>query len=61
VNPENVDSLPYFEGDFGRIRDVIAGPDGTLWLLTNNTDGRGNPREGDDKIIQYRLGEFVEG
>jgi glucose/arabinose dehydrogenase len=39
----------------GRIRDVAAGPDDTLWLLTNNTDGRGSPRSGDDRIVEVPL------
>ena len=38
---------------FGRIRDVVEGPDGFLYFLTNNRDGRGRPREGDDRI--YRI------
>jgi len=37
-------------GKFGRIRDVVEGPDGALYFLTNNTDGRGKPRPGDDRI-----------
>lgn len=41
-----------FEGRFGRLRTVTQGPDGALYLLTNNTDGRGAPREGDDRIIR---------
>lgn len=44
-----------FAGDFGRIRDVIPGPDGSLWMLTNNTDGRGEPRDNDDRIVQVEL------
>lgn len=40
-------------GQYGRLRDVVQGPDGALYLLTNNRDGRGRPREGDDKI--YRI------
>jgi glucose/arabinose dehydrogenase len=40
-------------GKYGRLRDVVEGPDGTLYFLTNNRDGRGNPRPGDDKI--YRI------
>lgn len=43
----------YEEGKFGRIRDVVEGPDGALYFLTNNTDGRGIPHPGDDKI--YRI------
>lgn len=58
---ETIDSVAYFQGEFGRLRDVAAGPDGTLWMLTNNTDGRGEPREGDDQIIEVRLAPPVEG
>lgn len=56
-----VSSVPWFTGEFGRIRDVIAGPDGSLWILTNNTDGRGNPSPGDDRILQFSLSLPVEG
>ncbi|HYY22495.1 MAG TPA: PQQ-dependent sugar dehydrogenase [Thermoleophilaceae bacterium] len=41
-----------FEGDFGRIRTVVEGPDGALYLLTSNRDGRGTPREGDDRVLR---------
>lgn len=30
----------YFEGEFGRIRDVNVAPDGAIWLLTDESDGR---------------------
>jgi hypothetical protein len=30
-------------------------------MLTNNTDGRGSPRDGDDRIVQVRLTELREG
>jgi glucose/arabinose dehydrogenase len=53
--------VEWLTGDYGRIRDVAPGPDGTLWMMTNNTDGRGSPREGDDRIVQVRLTELVEG
>lgn len=36
----------------GRIRDVFI-KDNTLYFISNNTDGRGNPLEKDDKL--YRL------
>ena len=42
----------YFAGQFGRMRDVVQGPDGALYILTNNRDGRGNPRQGDDRILR---------
>lgn len=38
---------------YGRLRDVAQGPDGALYFLTSNRDGRGDPRPGDDKI--YRI------
>ncbi len=40
-------------GKYGRLRDVVEGPDGALYFLTSNRDGRGRPLPGDDKI--YRL------
>jgi glucose/arabinose dehydrogenase len=54
-------AAPWFVGEFGRIRDVAAGPDGTLWFLTHNTDGRGDPRDGDDRLMQVRLVPLAEG
>lgn len=42
---------PIFEDEWGRIRNVSAGEDGKLYVLTNNRDGRGTPRDGDDKLI----------
>lgn len=42
----------YFAGEYGRLRDVIQSPDGALYILTNNTDGRGNVRPGDDRILR---------
>ena len=40
------------DGQFGRIRDVISGPDGYLYFCTNNRDGRGTPVSGDDRIVR---------
>jgi hypothetical protein len=39
-------------GELGRLRAAAIGPDGALWLLTNNTDGRGDPRDGDDRLVR---------
>ncbi len=39
-------------GRFGRLRDAVAGPDGALYVLTNNRDGRGDRRQGDDRILR---------
>jgi glucose/arabinose dehydrogenase len=44
-------STDYYAGDYGRIRDVTPGPDGNLWMLTSNTDGRGDPTAEDDRLL----------
>jgi len=41
-----------FEGEFGRVRTVVEGPDGALYALTSNRDGRGSPSEDDDRVIR---------
>lgn len=41
-----------FEGRFGRIRDVITGPDGALYFSTSNRDGRATPVAADDRIAR---------
>lgn len=44
--------IVHFEGKFGRLRAVVLGPDGYLYVTTSNTDGRGTARESDDKLIK---------
>jgi glucose/arabinose dehydrogenase len=39
----------------GRLRDVVSAPDGSLWILTGNTDGRGSPRTDDDILIRLPI------
>ena len=41
-----------FKGEYGRLREVIAGPDGMLYVTTSNRDGRGIPKVGDDKVLR---------
>ncbi|OZU89221.1 quinoprotein glucose dehydrogenase [Virgibacillus indicus] len=36
--------------DAGRVRDVLAA-EGGVYIITNNTDGRGDPSRDDDKLI----------
>jgi glucose/arabinose dehydrogenase len=40
------------DGKYGRLRDAVVGPDGALYVLTSNRDGRGSPRQGDDRILR---------
>jgi glucose/arabinose dehydrogenase len=42
------------EDTYGRLRDVLAGPDGTIYIATSNRDGRGKPAPEDDRILAVR-------
>jgi aldose sugar dehydrogenase len=37
---------------YGRLRDVIQGPDGFLYIATSNRDGRGQPAADDDRVLR---------
>lgn len=39
-------------GDLGRLRTIAVAPDGALWLMTSNTDGRAVPGSGDDRVLR---------
>jgi len=41
-----------FWQEFGRLRDVVEGPDGALYVSTSNRDGRGNPASDDDRLLR---------
>lgn len=45
------DPADFFVGEYGRMRTVAVAPDGRLWVMTSNTDGRGFPDGKDDRIL----------
>jgi len=47
-----ISSEALFLGEFGRLRDASVGPDGNLYILTSNRDGRGLPAPNDDRILR---------
>lgn len=53
--------VPHFEDELGRIRAVRTGADGRLYFGTSNRDGRGNPREADDRIFRIQPGALTGG
>lgn len=45
----------FLTGRYGRLRTVApAGGDG-LWLMTSETDGRGSPGKGDDRLLRLTV------
>jgi glucose/arabinose dehydrogenase len=46
----NVDT--WLQDEYGRLREVVMAKDGSIYIATNNRDGRGNPDATDDKIIR---------
>ncbi|WP_319023337.1 PQQ-dependent sugar dehydrogenase [Kocuria marina] len=51
--PGATQSVAHLTDEHGRLRDVTVAPDGSLWVMTNNTDGRGSPSDGDDRILRF--------
>ena len=57
ANPRRIASLERLvEGRYGRLRDVVTGPDGYLYFCTSNRDGRNTPVAADDRILRIVAG-----
>ncbi|MGC5564739.1 PQQ-dependent sugar dehydrogenase [Streptomyces sp. FR-108] len=52
---ESAEPQAFLEGDYGRLRTVVAAGGGKLWLVTSETDGRGTPGGKDDRILELRV------
>ncbi|MEE1789963.1 PQQ-dependent sugar dehydrogenase [Streptomyces sp. BE308] len=41
----------FLDKKYGRLRTVMSAGGDKVWLVTSNTDGRGSPKPGDDRIM----------
>ncbi|MFD3568537.1 PQQ-dependent sugar dehydrogenase [Streptomyces sp. NPDC058671] len=46
------DPEAFLTEEYGRLRTVLAGGGGRLWLVTSETDTRGTPGPGDDRVLR---------
>ncbi|CAL9313054.1 MULTISPECIES: sorbosone dehydrogenase family protein [Streptomyces] len=49
------DPQAFLEGEYGRLRTVVAAGGDRLWLVTSNTDGRGDAKGDDDRVLELRV------
>ncbi|MEU7074868.1 PQQ-dependent sugar dehydrogenase [Streptomyces narbonensis] len=49
------DPEAFLSGEYGRLRTVLAGGGGRLWLVSSETDTRGTPEPGDDRILRLEV------
>ncbi|MFF9090250.1 PQQ-dependent sugar dehydrogenase [Streptomyces sp. NPDC014991] len=45
----------FLTGVYGRLRTVVPAGGDRIWLVTSNTDGRGTPEKGDDRVLEARV------
>lgn len=54
-DPGKVEEYQKIEGiNVGRVRDVFQGPEGNIYIMTSNRDGRGKVNQDDDKILKLQ-------
>ncbi|MFC8423011.1 PQQ-dependent sugar dehydrogenase [Streptomyces sp. NPDC057236] len=51
----SADPEAFLEDEYGRLRTVVPASGNKLWLVTSNTDGRGDPKDGDDRILELEV------
>ena len=52
VSQDGTAHAKLFQGEFGRIRAPVQHPDGSVYLMTSNTDGRGSAAPRDDVLLR---------
>lgn len=45
----------FLQGTYGRLRTVVSAGGNKLWLVTSETDSRGTPGPGDDRILELEV------
>ncbi|MFF7973675.1 PQQ-dependent sugar dehydrogenase [Streptomyces sp. NPDC007905] len=45
----------FLTGEYGRLRTVVSAGGDKVWLVTSNTDGRGTPKKGDDRVLEVEV------
>jgi glucose/arabinose dehydrogenase len=59
IENENVTELKeHLKQQYGRLREVVLGPDGLLYFTTSNRDGRASPEKDDDRIIRLNVSDL---
>ncbi|MFI5797205.1 PQQ-dependent sugar dehydrogenase [Streptomyces sp. NPDC051677] len=51
----SADPQAFLKGEYGRLRTVVSAGGDKLWVTTSNTDGRGDPKTGDDRILELAV------
>jgi glucose/arabinose dehydrogenase len=61
-DPSKIETVErYYHKTFGRLRNVLEGPDGRIYIAVSNQDGRGDPSSADDLIVaatQQQVAKF---